>query len=71
MQAINNIVGDLRNLEDGGRLNFQPTSYYDVQGREQKQYIVTRDGFTLLAMGFTGKKALEFKIQYIAAWSKH
>lgn len=69
MQAINNIVGDLRNLEDGGRLNFQPTSYYDVQGREQKQYIVTRDGFTLLAMGFTGKKALEFKIQYIAAFN--
>lgn len=69
MQAINNIIGDLRNLEDGGRLNFQPTSYYDVQGREQKQYIVTRDGFTLLAMGFTGKKALEFKIQYIAAFN--
>lgn len=69
IQAINNIIGDLRNLEDLGRLNFQPTSYYDVQGREQKQYIVTRDGFTLLAMGFTGKKALEFKIQYIAAFN--
>lgn len=33
-------------------------------------YIMNRDGFTLLAMGFTGKKALEFKLQYIEAFNK-
>ena len=69
IRAINNIIGDLRNLEDSGRLNFEQSSYINLQGKEQKQYIVTRDGFTLLAMGFTGKKALEFKIQYIAAFN--
>lgn len=69
IRTINNIIGDLRNLEDSGRLNFEPSSYINLQGKEQKQYIVTRDGFTLLAMGFTGKKALEFKIQYIAAFN--
>lgn len=90
IRAINNIIGDLRNLEDSGRHNFAPSSacdsnrlnfelvndvnfyldsYIDVKGEKRKQYIVTRDGFTLLAMGFTGKKALEFKIQYIAAFN--
>ncbi|MBL8510371.1 MAG: Rha family transcriptional regulator [Betaproteobacteria bacterium] len=33
-------------------------------------YRLTRDGFTLLAMGFTGKKALEFKLAYIDAFNK-
>lgn len=69
IRAINNIIGDLRNLEDGGQHNFAPSSYINLQRKEQKQYIVTRDGFTLLAMGFTGKKALEFKIKYIAAFN--
>lgn len=32
-------------------------------------YHLTRDGFTLLAMGFTGKKALQFKLAYIAAFN--
>ena len=31
---------------------------------------MTRDGFTLLAMGFTGKKALEWKIRYIQAFNE-
>ena len=33
-------------------------------------YRITRDGFTLLAMGFTGKKALQFKLAYIDAFNK-
>ena len=33
-------------------------------------YYMNRDGFTLLAMGFTGKKALEFKLKYIEAFNK-
>lgn len=39
----------------------------DSYGRERKAYAITKDGFTLLAMGFTGKKALDFKLQYIEA----
>lgn len=33
-------------------------------------YIIDKDGFTLLAMGFTGKKALAFKIDYIKAFNR-
>ncbi len=34
-----------------------------------KLYLLTKDGFTLLAMGFTGKKAMQFKIAYIEAFN--
>lgn len=80
IRAINNIIGDLRDCEDLGRpkngetfkngqSNFGLSSYFDKQGKQQKQYIITRDGFTLLAMGFTGSKALKFKLQYIQAFN--
>lgn len=43
---------------------------YDNRGKKYPMYYMNRDGFTLLAMGFTGKKALQFKIQYIqSVWS--
>jgi len=38
--------------------------------RDSKAYHLTRDGFTLLAMGFTGKKALAFKLAYIEAFNQ-
>lgn len=38
--------------------NFRQSSYFNLQGKEQPYYEMTKDGFTLLAMGFTGKKAL-------------
>ena len=47
-------------------LNFHVCSYQAVEGgRSYRAFDMTRDGFTLLAMGFTGKKALGFKLQYI------
>ncbi|AFR99962.1 phage regulatory protein/antirepressor Ant [Lentilactobacillus buchneri] len=42
----------------------------DSYGRDRKAYYLNRDGFTLLAMGFTGKEALNFKLQYIRAFNK-
>ena len=39
------------------QLNFQETFYKDKQGKIQPMYEMTRDGFMLLAMGFTGVKA--------------
>lgn len=44
----------------------EPDSY----GRDRRIYYMNRDGFTLLAMGFTGKKALQFKLKYIEAFNK-
>jgi len=68
-----NILRDIDNLEID-RLNFEhmfmtgnePDSY----GRDRKVIYMNRDGFTLLAMGFTGKKAMGFKLQYIEAFNK-
>lgn len=38
--------------------------------REEPIFSISKDGFVLLTMGFTGKKALEFKLQYIEAFNK-
>lgn len=46
-------------------------SYYDDSyGRKQEEYLMTRDGFSLLCMGFTGKKALEWKLKFIEAFNQ-
>lgn len=42
----------------------------DKYGRNQKIYWMNRDGFSLLCMGFTGKKALEWKLKYINAFNQ-
>ena len=50
---------------------FEESTYINEQnGQTYPMYIMGRDGFTLLAMGFTGKKALEFKMDYINAFNK-
>ena len=46
-------------------------SYYtDSMNRTQREYLMNRDGFALLAMGFTGKEALEWKLKYINAFNQ-
>ena len=63
-----NVLKDIRELncsEEFGRLNFEPTDYVDEHNRKQPMYYITRDGFTLLAMGYTGEKAMRFKEAYI------
>ena len=49
---------------------FDESSYINEQNKEQPMFLMNRDGFTLLAMGFTGAKAMEFKIDYINAFNK-
>lgn len=49
-------------------LNFEVSKYKDSSGKQNKQYKLSRKGFSLLAMGFTGKKAMEFKVAYINAF---
>ena len=46
------------------------TYIHEQNGQEYPMYVMNRDGFTLLAMGFTGEKALKFKLDYIAAFNK-
>lgn len=49
---------------------FEETTYLDEQGKSRTMYLMNRDGFTLLAMGFTGAKAMQFKMDYINAFNK-
>lgn len=68
-----NILRDIEGLdipEDFRRLNFERSTYKSKNrnGQFLPAYEMTFDGFTLLAMGFTGKKAMEFKVKYIKAF---
>lgn len=50
--------------------NFILSRYKNQQNKFQPEYLLTKKGFTLLAVGFTGKKALRFKVQYINTFEK-
>jgi len=45
--------------------NFSLSNYKDFSGKQNKMYLLTKDGFAMIVMGFTGKKALRFKEEYI------
>lgn len=65
-----NVLQSIQNLKCPASftaLNFQLSEYEDSTGRVLPEYLITRDGFSFLAMGFTGAKAAEFKEKYIAA----
>ena len=68
-----NVLVDIKNLlsDSGefGELNFLLTTYISSQNKELPCYEMTRDGFTLLAMGYTGKDALLWKVKYIEAFN--
>ena len=49
---------------------FQESTYLNERNQSQPMFVMNRDGFTLLAMSFNGKKALDFKIAYIDAFNK-
>lgn len=73
IQAIEGLRTTLDETEDGrafNRLNFQPVTLPDGKGEKRPAYLLTRDGFTLLAMGFTGAKAVQFKVAYINAFNR-
>ena len=50
--------------------NFTASEYKDNSGRSLPSYHITKDGFSFLAMGFTGKKAAQFKEAYINAFNQ-
>lgn len=68
----NHVLRDIlelqKDLSNFGQMFFEGTEP-DSYGREQKIYYMNRDGFTLLAMGFTGKKAFDWKVKYIEAFN--
>lgn len=63
-------IENLNCSEEFNRHNFAEITYTDSRGRKQPEYLMTKDGFTILAMGFTGAKAMQFKEAYINAFNK-
>ena len=49
---------------------FFETTYKAGTGKNYKEYLMTRDGFSLLVMGFTGEKVLRWKLDYIKAFNE-
>lgn len=66
MRAIKNLAAQNCTVEK----MFVESTYVDSRGHEQPMYYMNRDGFTLLAMGFTGKDAMKFKLEYIEAFNE-
>ena len=73
-----NVLRDIARLTDStsglskefARLNFEPSSYTNSQNKKQPCYMMTRDGFTMLVMGYTGQKAMRFKELYIRRFNE-
>ena len=62
------VLRDIRELgcsEEFNRSNFGPISFTDSMNRKQVAVAMTRDGFTLLVMGYNGELAMKFKEGYI------
>lgn len=69
LKAIDKLLGGLP--KNNETLLFIETTYVEEQnGQTYRKFIMTRDGFSLLAMGFTGKKALQWKLRYIEEFNK-
>lgn len=56
--------------EEFTELNFEFSTYRDAIGRKLPRYLMTRDGFTMLVMGYTGQKAMHFKELYIQRFNE-
>lgn len=72
------VLRDIRNIaapnsglsKEFAERNFALGSYKDKQNQKRPCYYLTRDGFTILVMGYTGKKALRFKELYIRRFNE-
>ena len=65
LRAIDNLVSQNRLIK-----NMFLEQTHEYRGREFRYYLMNRDGFSLLVMGFTGQKALEWKLKFLAAFNE-
>lgn len=72
----NHVLRDVKALLEGMPKNGQTPMFYKTEyvqeqnGQTYPMYLMNRDGFSLLVMGFTGKAALEWKLKYISAFNE-
>ena len=75
LEAIENLIEQMASNQESRKLGsvemFQKSSYkVEGQMRSYPMYLMNKDGFSLLAMGFTGAKALQFKLEFIQAFNQ-
>jgi Rha family phage regulatory protein len=66
------VLHAIRQLEIPEEINrnyFRSIEFTDSRSRAQDEIIMTRDGFSLLCMGFTGAKAMQWKLKFLAAFN--
>ena len=68
LRDVNNVSANCP--EEFRQRNFASAEYTDEQGKPRPMFILYRDGFMLLVMGYTGKKALAMKLAYIEAFNR-
>lgn len=68
LRDIENLIGGEPKI--GLSSMFFKSEYISSQNKKLPEYLMNRDGFSLLVMGFTGKAALEWKLKYIAAFNE-
>lgn len=64
LDAVKNLVA-----ENSATKSMFHLSSFENRGKKYPMYLMNRDGFSLLAMGFTGKEAVQWKLKYIAAFN--
>ena len=77
-KSHNHVVRDIKKIlspqsglsEEFNVSNFGRITYTDSRGRKQKAYAMTRDGFTMLIMGYTSAKAMKFKELYVKRFNE-
>lgn len=67
LRSVERLLPDLP--DEFSRLNFEPRTYTDDRGKEQPEYLLTQDGFLMLAMGFTGREAIRWRAEFIKAFN--
>ena len=67
-RMYSDLIGKVNVQNGGAKFFFEAT--YENRGKQYPMYLMNRDGFSLLVMGFTGKKALDWKLKYINAFNQ-
>ncbi len=66
LRAVRRVINSAQNCVQW----FRERSYKDDSGKKCCEYLITKDGFMLLVMGFSGEKAMQIKVAYINAFNE-
>lgn len=70
LRDVEQIIQSMGSPQNWGNLFIEISYIHEQNKQKYKEYEITRDGFSLLAMGFTGEKALKWKLDYIKAFNE-